>query len=260
MQKLFVLFVAAFLSCALPLAAELQEAAPGRIVSVIDGDTVILKDGREVRLVGIQAPKLPLGRPNFSTWPLAGDAKAYLEGIGQGRDVEVAFGGARMDRHGRVLAHLYADGGTWIQGEMLRAGLARVYSFVDNRSLVADMLALEKEARAAGRGIWSHPFYQIRDAAALAAGPRDGMEGFQLVEGRVLAVGDTRARSFLNFGENWNSDFTVVIDKRTRRLFAEEDLAPEDYEGLRVRVRGWVRFFNGPTIEVTHPEQIELLR
>jgi len=260
MHKLFLFIAAALLNVSLAFAGDLEKGAPGHVVSVVDGDTVTLEDGREVRLVGIQAPKLPLGRRNFPTWPLADEAKAHLEDLGDGRDVEVVFGGSRMDRHGRVLAHLYTAEGAWIQGEMLRAGLARVYSFHDNRSLVAEMLALEREARDAGRGIWSHPFYRLHDAAALAEGPSDNMNGFQLVEGRVLAVGNTRDRSYLNFGEDWNSDFTVVLNKKSRRLFAQEGLAPEDYEGLRIRVRGWVKSFNGPMIEVSHPEQIELLR
>lgn len=44
------------------------------VAAVVDGDTVVLAtplDGaREIRLVGIQAPKLPLGRKNFPTWLL----------------------------------------------------------------------------------------------------------------------------------------------------------------------------------------------
>ena len=43
---------------------------PATVVAVVDGDTVVLDDGRQVRLVGIQAPKLPLGRRNFRKWPL----------------------------------------------------------------------------------------------------------------------------------------------------------------------------------------------
>lgn len=44
------------------------------VAAVVDGDTVELAaplDGaREIRLVGVQAPKLPLGRKNFPTWLL----------------------------------------------------------------------------------------------------------------------------------------------------------------------------------------------
>ena len=34
---------------------------------------------------------------------------------------------------------------------------------------------------------------------------------------------------------------------------------PEEYEGRTVRTRGWVKSYNGPMIEATHPEQIEVL-
>jgi micrococcal nuclease len=30
--------------------------------------------------------------------------------------------------------------------------------------------------------------------------------------------------------------------------------------GKTIRVRGWVRNYNGPLIEITHPQQIEVLK
>ena len=49
-----------------------------RVIDIVDGDTLVLEDGRKVRLVGIQAPKLPLGRPYVAIQPLADDARAAL--------------------------------------------------------------------------------------------------------------------------------------------------------------------------------------
>ncbi len=46
-------------------------------------------------LVGIQAPKLPLGRRGFREWPLAREAKAALERIARGKRVMLSFGGRR---------------------------------------------------------------------------------------------------------------------------------------------------------------------
>ncbi|MDX1711307.1 MAG: thermonuclease family protein [Rhodovibrionaceae bacterium] len=137
----------------LPPALAPEEVA--RAVEIIDGDTLVLDDGRQVRLVGIQAPKLPLGRAGFQAWPLAEEAKAALAELTLGRELRLAYGGRRMDRHGRVLAHVQTADGLWVQGMLLGAGLARVYSFADNRTAVDRMLALEARARAAGRGIWA---------------------------------------------------------------------------------------------------------
>jgi endonuclease YncB( thermonuclease family) len=236
-------------------ALGLDFAAGAPVVTVVDGDTLVLADGREVRLVGIQAPKLPLGRTGFAAWPLADEAKRKLEEAALGRPLDLGFGGRRGDRHGRVLAHLFDAEGRWIQGELLRAGLARVYSFADNRGAVSEMLALEREARAAGRGIWGDPYYAVRDAAAAG----DWLGGFELVEGRVHAVGHGGGRTYLNFAEDWRQDFTIALDRQAAELLEEEGVGLDSFAGRRVRVRGWLKAYNGPMIEVTHPEQIEVL-
>lgn len=237
------------------LPAGLAEGGSAVVAEVMDGDTLVLEDGREVRLVGIQAPKLPLGRAGFETWPMAEAARAALAQLALGRPVTLGYGGRRIDRHGRALAHLYRDDGLWLQGALVARGLARVYSFADNRALVAEMLVLEAAARDGRQGIWGDPWYRIRGADGLA-GARDS---FQIVEGLVLDAAVVRERGYLNFGRDWKSDFTVSIDPAARRLFEAAGLAVESFEGLRIRVRGWVKSFNGPMIEATHPEQIEVI-
>ncbi len=231
----------------------------GQAKEIVDGDTLVLEDGRQVRLVGIQAPKLPLGRPDFQTWPLAEEAKDALGAQVLGRELRLVYGGRRVDRHGRQLAHLYAalpDGGeAWVQGALLAQGLARVYSFADNRALVAEMLALETAARQARRGIWRLGFYAVRGAEE--AGRHIGT--FQLVEGRVQDAAVVRGRAYLNFGPDWREDFTVTLAPKVRRRFEAEGLDPRSYRGRFLRVRGWLKSFNGPMIEATHPEQIEVL-
>jgi endonuclease YncB( thermonuclease family) len=235
--------------------AGLTALGESKVVSVIDGDTLRLEDGRELRLVGIQAPKLPLGRPDFPTWPLAEEAKTALEGLTQGRSLELFAGGATIDRHGRMLAQLARDDGLWIQAALVQAGLARVYSFADNRALVPELLAYERDARSAARGIWADPFYRLRDPTELG----QAIDSFQLVEGRVVTAAKPRSRLYLNFGADWKTDFTVAIDAQALRLFKAAGLDPMTWEGRRLRVRGWIKSFNGPLIDVTHPEQIEVL-
>jgi micrococcal nuclease len=227
----------------------------GMAARVIDGDTLALDSGLHVRLVGIQAPKLPLGRPGFAKWPLADESKAALEALTLGKALTLGYGGRRIDRYGRLLAHLTAPGGAWVQGEMLARGMARVYSFADNRSRIPDMLAREAEARASKRGIWAHPYYAVRTPDE--AGRHIG--SFQIVQGRVVSAAVARKRGYLNFGPDWKTDFTISIAPRDMRRFraAGQDIAA--YKDRVVRVRGWLRRYNGPMIEVTHPEQIELL-
>ena len=256
-----VLAVAVFLGAgsghAFKLPKGLEAGGGGTAVRIVDGDTLVLDDGREVRLVGIQAPKLPLGRAGFRKWPLADEAKAALAQLPAGTSLRVLFGGARADRHGRVLAHLVRrSDDLWIQGEMLGRGWARVYSFPDNREAVAEMLRIERRARVAKRGIWANPFYAV--LSHRRAGAHIGT--FQLVEGRVKRTAVIRRWAYINFGAEWRTDFTISIRRRDLRSFRKAfGKRLKRLEGKKVRVRGWLRLWNGPMIEATHAEQIEVL-
>ncbi|HAA92552.1 MAG TPA: nuclease (SNase) [Rhodospirillaceae bacterium] len=249
----FSIFFLAFLQTA--SAGELIRKGTEVAVEIIDGDTLVLKSGKQVRLVGLQAPKLPLGRKGFRAWPLGEKSRRRLEKLTLGRRLMLSFGGREIDRHGRLLAHLHDAAGTWIQGEMLQAGMARVYSFRDNRALVSEMLSLEREARANRRGIWRHPFYRVRNAENAGR----YINSFQLVEGRVFKVAERRKRTYINFDEDWRSDFTISVKKRHLRTFKKSGVSLSALAGKRVRVRGWIKNWNGPFIEATHPEQIEIL-
>lgn len=235
----------------------LPEIGKGAVSAVIDGDTLrITGRSEDIRLVGIQSPKLPLGRKGFKPWPLSDQAQKALAEITSGHQVVLRSGATPRDRHGRTLAHLVRGDGLWIQGEMLRRGMARVYTFADNRQLAADLYAAEREARTARRGIWAAPFYAVRTAnpAVLAADAGT----FQVVAGKVADTAKVKGRVYLNFGADYRSDFTVSIAPEVMPLFVKARIDPLSFKDKALRVRGYLRNFNGPLIEVTHPEQIEV--
>lgn len=229
-----------------------------RVVAVVDGDTLALEDGRQVRLAGIEAAKPPRhaaaddGRP----WPLAKAATAALSELALGHAV-TPRGAVLVDRHGRLLAHLLREDGLWLQAEMLARGHARVHTRPDARAFAAEMLATEDGARNAQRGLWRTRLYALRaaDPDALA---RD-RDSFQIVEGRVLRVTKTGGEAYLDFGADWRTDVTVHIARPAMRDFAKAGIDPLSYEGKRIRVRGWIVLRSGPMIEANHPEQIERL-
>jgi endonuclease YncB( thermonuclease family) len=232
-----------------------KTVAEGTVRSIVDGDTLVLESGTQVRLVGIQAPKLPLGRRYFRTWPLAGEAKDALAALASGKRLTLRYGGQRIDRHGRLLAHLHTGDGIWVQGALLKQGMARVYSFPDNRSRVTEMLAIEQEARAAKRGIWNHSFYALLTPESATR----HIDSFQLIEGTIVSVATVRGRGYLNFGEDWKTDFTISISPRYLRGHWRNSSPIASLQGKRVRVRGWLKSYRGPLIDATHPEQIEIL-
>ena len=248
----------------LPVSAEacatLVDGPKGRAVSVTDGDTLVLDNGLVVRLIGMQAPKLPLGRDGFEPWPLADEARLALEALVLGRELRLRHGGERRDRHGRSLGQLFVVGEPelWVQQQMVARGLARVYSFPDNRHCVPDLLAAEAVARANRLGIWADPYYAVRRAERFDD-LVDRAGRYELIEGRVLLADAAGSRVYLNFGRIWKQDFTVVIDRAALKLFETAGIDPLRFEGDLLRIRGWVDVQDGPRIEVTHPEQIEVV-
>lgn len=259
--RLAALAALSSVSAAAVACESLRMEQGGVVTSVTDGDTVILDDGRVVRMIGTQAPKLPLDRPDYPTWPLAPEAKVALEALALNKPVRLGFGGEEVDRYGRVLAHVFVttpDGETWAQHAMVAQGLARVYSFPDNRACLDLLFAAEGRARLGGLGIWSDPYYSIR--AADAPGDLLVRAGhYELVEGRVLLAEQRGGRVYLNFGRFWKEDFTAVIEAPALRLFTAAGIDPLKLENALLRIRGWVDDRDGPRIEVTHPEQIEVL-
>lgn len=248
-------------SAAAPACEGLRDGPKGKVTEIVDGDTLLLDTGRVVRLIGIQAPKLALGRDGHEDWPRGEEAKAALAALALNKPVLLRYGGEEIDRHGRTLAQVYVTAGdtpVWVQQAMLAAGEARVYSFPDNRACIPELLAAETRARAGGLGIWADSHYRVRRADR----PADLLSragNYEIVEGRVLAAERLGGQVFLNFGRYYKEDFTAVIDARALRQFAETGLDPARLGGALVRVRGWVDDRDGPRIAVTHPEQVEVL-
>ena len=265
MRRWLILAVSAVLLivAAGPMVGRAQESdlraadqARGLVTGVIDAASLQLDDGRKVRLIGLEPAERPLGLSPEDPWPFAAEAAEALHDLVQGQTVSLRFEGLQQDRHGHVLAQVdRADDGHWLQGALLRRGLARVGTLPDTHGSAAAMLALEEAARRAGLGLWGHPAMALRSPTNIG----DFVDSFQIVEGLVLDVADVRGRTFLNFGPDWREDFTVTIPPGDRDRFAAAGLDPVDLIGRSVRVRGWVDVRNGPQIEATHPEQIEVL-
>ena len=125
---------------------------------MIDGDTLILAGGRRVRLLGIDAPEMERdGRPAQF---LAHKAKAYLAQLTRGKKVRLEYGPLRYDHYGRVLAHVFLADNTLVEAALLRQGLAHVYLHPPNLGYRGVLLAAQKEAMEARRGVWRQALHQ----------------------------------------------------------------------------------------------------
>lgn len=122
-----------------------------RVVKVVDGDTVVLSDGRTVRYIGLDTPER--GQPFYEA------AKNFNQKLVQGKVVELEFDVERFDRYGRLLAYVFVRNEEgrriFVNAEMVRNGLALIYTKPPNVRYADLFLQLQNEARENKRGLWA---------------------------------------------------------------------------------------------------------
>jgi endonuclease YncB( thermonuclease family) len=242
-------------------ACRLESAGAGQVAAVTDGRSFVLDDGRAIRLAAIEVPPLPAGQETGAKAAAGLAARATLESMLLGREVQLRrHGPATTDRYGRLLADAYltragAEGS--VAHDLLERGLARVGTEPGDRACAAERLARERSARQAKLGLWGEPYYGIVGAESAAALLAERGQ-FTVVEGKVLSVRESGGTIYMNFGRRWSEGLTVTILKRHERTFTAVGMAPKQLENRLVRVRGWVEERNGPRIEALRPEQIEI--
>jgi micrococcal nuclease len=138
-------------------SATLADTLKGRVVRVVDGDTIVLlvssadgeKREEKTRLAGTDAPE--------SGQPWGRRAKQALSGYVFGQDVTIEW--SKRDRYDRVVGKIL-DGERDVNLAMVRDGMAWWYrKYASEQSLVDRNLyeAAETTARAARVGLWTDP-------------------------------------------------------------------------------------------------------
>jgi len=265
--RLWVLACAVVVACACAsptvaaLAAEIAatclglEPGPTRTVTrILDGETMVLDDGTELRLIGALAPRAIDADAEAGAWPPESAATEALRTLVRGKSVALGFAGERTDRYGRIQAHAFlveGDARRWLQGELTERGFARAYAPSGNRVCSAELLALERAAREARRGLWADAAYQVRPADKPAELLRY-RSTFQVVEGRIVRVSQTRDTIYLNFDRDWRRGFSASLRRDDSDLLGAYERNPKGLEGSTVRVRGWIGERGGmPVIDLS---------
>jgi micrococcal nuclease len=123
----------------------------GTVTRVLDGDTIVLSDGRHVRLVQLDAPEIDEHEC------YAEEAKRALERLlPSGTDVRIETDPAldKTDRFGRTLAYVEKNGAN-INLELVREGSAAPWFYHGDRGRYANLLlTVGRRARHLRRGLW----------------------------------------------------------------------------------------------------------
>ena len=131
-----------------------QESDRAVVERVVDGDTVDVKlegTSTRIRLLNIDTPETV--DPEKPVECLGPEATEFLTAqLPPGTAVTVEYDEERLDGRGRTLAGVFTAGGTLVNAEVARQGLAAVDVVGGNDRFYPEVERARDEAVAAGRG------------------------------------------------------------------------------------------------------------
>jgi endonuclease YncB( thermonuclease family) len=234
---------------------------PAEVERVTDGRSFVLANGREVRLAAVETLLAVLDDPDEARAEAAQAAKTALENLVLHRDVDLFVADSGSDRYGRVTAWVSARAPSGVAVLVQHALVADGHALVSPSATPAcrDVLRnAERTARARGLGLWGQP-YSVAKSAADPADVLADQGRFAVVQGRVATVRERAGIIYINFGQHWSDQFTASLLKRNEGGFTGAGVTPKSLAGRTIEVRGWIEERGGPAIEVTRPEQIEII-
>lgn len=252
----FLIFSLAFFTFTHARPATVTSVEIVQVRQALDGDSLALTDGRQVRLIGVNTPEINPSsdkRRPASPQPLAREAHRFTGTRVNGQTVTLHFEQERMDRYQRLLAHVTLADGTRLEEALLREGLGWLVAIPPNVGELARLQAAEAEARSARRGVWGESTYQPVAAERLTT----KNTGFLLLAGTVRGLRQTSHAYHFEFTsrasllvprEHWNNYFAAPAGPYAR---------PQALVGKPIVARGWATAHDGRLrLRVTHPAML----
>lgn len=217
-----------------PVCASTQEVSAALSVTAVNDDaTLRLSDGRSAKLNAIEIPDPQRAVSHIRQW---------IEGKSADLDA------VDTDRYGRVQVYV-SVAGRLLQDELLESGEAMVWSLREDDRVEA-LLKSEQIARKARKGMWRSNQWMISDkAAALSIG------AVRIVTGTIYAVVIKGGQAYINFDENWKTDFSIYVSKKALRRLGKKNL--QAMAGRKVSVRGLIHEYYGPSITLYDADMLE---
>ncbi|OIO35019.1 MAG: hypothetical protein AUJ74_07860 [Candidatus Omnitrophica bacterium CG1_02_44_16] len=224
---------------------------------VVDGDTVVLSNGKHARYIGIDTPETH--KKTQAGWvdandPYGHEAARFNKDLVLGKPARIEFDVQKEDKYNRLLVYYFVKAGdkeVLAQAEILRQGLAYLYTFPPNVKYIDTFVAALKEAKENHRGIWS------QDLTIASVDAR------QYIGRRKIVVGTIqKTRYSKNLVRMTMDGLELIIFKNDlESMFLNKGINPyEFYKGKNIMVFGLIKDYKGKTeIIVSNPWQIEVV-
>lgn len=213
-------------------------------------NVIILKGGRKLILANIYVSK-KLGQ-------------SYLKKLLSKKPITFYASSRKTDRHNRHIVQIFFQENrkrVWLQDHLINEGLAVPMALPNTRQCFHALLESEKKARVEdleNQSINEH--FPIIKSSNLKLLNEKAQGSFQIVEGKVRSFHRTAKNTYLNFSNNWRTDFTVIISNHLLKRKKDKWPNLKAMKGKTVRVRGWLDHYNGPMIRLDVPEMLESIK
>jgi micrococcal nuclease len=142
-------------------SAPFGQTEQARVVRIVDGDTIVVDRGRgneKLRYIGMDTPETV--DPNSPVEWMGPQASKANSALVADRTVTLEKDVSEVDRYGRLLRDVWLrdPGRPWgwlfVNLELVERGYAQVTTFPPDVRYVDLLLAAQRRARDAGRGLW----------------------------------------------------------------------------------------------------------
>jgi len=227
-----------------------------RVVKVIDGDTVKLENGENLRYVGLDTPEIKIKRNNrfiYSPQPYALEAKKLNENLVKNKIVRIEFDIEKTDKYNRLLGYCFI-GNTLVNAKLIEEGFAVTYTIPPNVKYVDTFIKSQRLARKNKKGMWG--VYETVSADNAI----DYVNQIRTVRGVVSAGKHIKNGVILSLETKYKSPFKIMIFNNSIKYFTEKNIDPVNfYTGKTVEVSGRIRRYNQTAqIIASSPEEISL--
>ncbi len=219
-----------------------------------------LADGRLIRLAGLDPASSTPTQPDRDERAQA----AFAALIAHHRIMLTPIATA-PDRWGRIVASAFdADAPAEPSGLAARAlglGLGRYLPEPAAHACRAALVDAEAQARATRLGLWDDPYYAVL-AVDDHAGFAERAGSMVVVEGKATALVTGPYRATLRFTSGLDRSgrgFTATVRPRVAKLFEAGGRQLSGLVGRSLRLRGLLDLRFGPQIELSGPDDLDVL-
>lgn len=126
-----------------------------KVVSVVDGDTIVIEGGQKVRYIGIDTPEILYDKNGHKTGEecFAREATEENKKLVEGKIIKLQKDTSEKDRYGRFLRYVYV-GDTFVNESLIKNGYAKIMTIKPDIAYYQTFKEDEKTAKENMLGLW----------------------------------------------------------------------------------------------------------